>query len=142
MSLLNSIRRLIARFRYPVSLPEDVALALGVDLSNSLTYDNFVNRLCTCLPTRVCKFMPREEAERAFKTATHRERFQRNTVCSYDFNQGRVIFVLKFDEEGKLRRMYLQHKEIMSDQGLEIPLAWNPSKGGHLAESHYAGRCA
>lgn len=137
----SRFQRFIARFRYPVSLPEDVAVALGIDLSNFLTFDQFVGCLCSCLPTRIRKFMPRDEAEEAFQSAISKERFLRNTLCSYEFNQGRIVFVLKFDEEGRLRRMYLQHKLISSDQGLEIPLAWEPTKEYHsVPMAHYAGR--
>ena len=85
--------------------------------------------------------MPREEAEKAFGSAVSKERFQRNTLCSFDFNQGRIVFVLKFDEEGRLRRMYMQHKDISSDQGLEIPLAWEPTiEGDVVPPAHHAGR--
>lgn len=138
--LMEPIRRFIARFRYPISLPEDVAAALGIDLSNFLTFDQFVGRVCGCLPTRLRKFMPRDEAERAFQKAVSKERFQQNSLFSFDFNEGRIVFVLKFDEQGRLRRMYMQHKRISGDEGLEIPLSWEPSKERSESHAYYAGR--
>lgn len=143
MKMIDSFGRFLARFRYPVSLPEDIAAALGIDISNFLTYDQFVSKICSCLPTKIRKFMPREEAEKAFQLAISKERFQRNTLCSYEFSQGRIVFILKFDEEGRLRRLYMQQKHIISDQGLEIPLAWEPLREQDaVPAAHYAGRCA
>lgn len=113
------------RMRYPVSLPEEVAEALGVHLSNESSFDEFLNRLCcpSCCPTRLMKFMPREKVEKLFKKATIKEKFKQNTIISYHFSEGWVEFVLQFDEQSRLRRIYLQHKQITQDRGIEIPLA-------------------
>lgn len=124
MKALESLYRLLLRFRYPVSLPEDVAHALGIQVSNFLTFDEFVNQLVSpeCRPTRLTKFMPRDKAEEAFQGAQRTERFKQNTLISYYFNEGWMEFVLFFDEQSRLRRIYLQHKQIAQDSGIEIHL--------------------
>lgn len=125
MKAWELLSRLIVRFRYPVSLPEDVAQALGIHMSNFLTFEEFVNQLMSpeCRPTRLTKFMPRDKAEEAFQGAQRTERFQQNTLISYYFSEGWMEFVLSFDEKSRLRRIYLQHKQICSDKGIEIQLS-------------------
>lgn len=122
--VLNLFYRLFLRFRYPVSLPEDVAKALGVSFSNYISFEDFVKKLTcpSCQPTKLKKFMPREEAEAAFHEALRKERFQHNTLFSYYFNEGWMEFVLQFDEHSRLRRIYIQHKKIVQEEGIEIPL--------------------
>lgn len=112
------------RFRYPVSLPEDVANALGIEVSNLVTFDTLVRRLTcsSCVPTRLYKYMPRQLAERAFSQAPRRECFAQTSLFSYHFNQGWLEFVLEYDRESLLRRVYLRHSSIEGDLGLEIPL--------------------
>jgi len=112
------------RFRYPVTLPEDVAQALGIEMSNFVTFEEFVKCLIDpqCCPTRLMKYMPREKAEAAFGTAQRTERFCQDTLCSYYFNEGWMEFILKFDEKERLRRLYLLHKQIKEDKGVEISL--------------------
>lgn len=116
--------RFFLRFRYPVSLPEDVAQALGINVSNFLTFEEFVNQLISpaCRPTRLTKFMPREQAEAAFQSALRKERFQQNSLYSYYFSEGWMEFILLFDDQSRLRRIYLQHKKIAREEGIEIPL--------------------
>ena len=116
--------RLLLRLRYPVSLPEDVAQALGIHMSNFLTFEEFVSQLISpeCRPTRLIKFMPRHKAEEVFEGAQRTERFKKNTLISYYFSEGWMEFVLFFDEESRLRRLYLQHKKIEQDKGVEIQL--------------------
>lgn len=124
MKAFDLVYRFFLRFRYPVSLPEEVASALGVPFSNFLTFDEFVRQLTcrSCKPTRLMKFMPREEAEEAFHTALCKERFNQKTIVSYYFNEGCLEFVLQFDQNSRLRRIYVQHKKIQEDQGIEIQL--------------------
>lgn len=124
MKVLDVLYRVFLRFRYPVSLPEDVADALGVQVSNFLSFEEFVNQLISpsCRPTRLKKYMPRAEAEAAFHGALRKERFKQNTLFSYYFNEGWMEFVLLFDEHSRLRRVYLQHKKITRQEGIEIPL--------------------
>ena len=125
MKALDYLYRFFLRFRYPVSLPEDIASAFGVELSCYLTFDEFVGRLESpeFRPTRLKKYMPREEAESAFCLACCVDRFNEKSLFSYYFNEGWMEFVLLFDDQGLLRRVYLQHRRIESDLGLEIPLA-------------------
>ena len=116
--------KLVLRFRYPVSLPGDVAGALGIDVSNYVTYQEFERLIScpSCKPTKLTRFMPRDEAEQAFKSACRKERFQQNTQFSFYFNEGWVEFILKFDNQSRLRRIYLQHKNVQNDAGIEIQL--------------------
>jgi hypothetical protein len=67
--------------------------------------------------------MPREEAEAAFQTALRKEKFLHNSLFSYYFNEGWMEFVLQFDEHSRLRRIYIQHKKITQEEGIEIPLS-------------------
>lgn len=124
MKALDHLYRILIRFRYPVSLPEDVASALGIEVSNFLTFEQFVEYLTgpLCRPTRLTRFMSREKAEEAFQSAQCKESFHQNTLFSYYFSEGWLEFVLQFDEQSRLRRIYLQHKNIQSDTGIEIPL--------------------
>ena len=124
MKLFASIQHLWMRYRYPVSMPEDIAAALGIHLSNSLSFGDFVLQLSkpTCHPTRLSKFMPRETAEKAFCNAVRKERFCEKTLISYYFSEGWLEFMLQFDKESRLRRIYMLHRAIPSDQGIEIPL--------------------
>lgn len=124
MKALDILSRFFLRIRYPVSLPEEIAEALGVSLSNHAPFTEFVSRLAcpSCRPTRLTKFMPREKAEEAFQNAPRQEKFKQNTLISYQFNEGWVEFILQFDEQSRLRRIYLQHKHIEHDRGIEIPL--------------------
>lgn len=129
MKALGLLSRFFLRMRYPVSLPEEIAEALGVSLSNCASFNEFVSYLAcpSCKPTRLTKFMPREKAEEAFQNAPRREKFKQNTLISYQFNEGWVEFILQFDEQSRLRRIYLQHKQIEHDQGIEIALAVAPA---------------
>jgi hypothetical protein len=124
MKTLDSFSRFFLRFRYPVALPEDIASALGVEVSNYLTFDEFIGKLTgpECCPTRLMKFMPREMAEQAFNKAQRKEHFMRSSLFSFYFNEGWMEFKLEFDSDSLLRRMYIQHKEIEEDYGIELPL--------------------
>ncbi len=124
MNPLQFFRQLMLRFRYPVSLPEEIAEALGVNVTNSSSFHDVLRILCSpsCKPQKLTRFMPREQAERAFFNACRKERFHRNSLYSYYFNEGWVEFVLQFDDQSRLRRIYIQHKEIAQDQGIELPL--------------------
>ena len=126
----QSISYLFLRFRYPVSLPEDVAKALGIPFSNFLTFNHFIKKLI-CLktpPTRLIKFMPRNDAELAFRLALRKERFKNHTHFSYYFNRGWLEFVLYFDEQSLLRRVYVQHKDFNKSNKVEISLINNQKK--------------
>src|SRR5689334_9523488 len=125
MKAIDLISRFLARLRYPVSLPEDIADALGINLSNALSFKEFVRQLAapTLKPTTLCKFMLRDQAEKVFCNAPCQERFGQSTLISYYFNEGWLEFVLKFDNQCRLRRIYLHHKEIPNEEGIELPLS-------------------
>jgi hypothetical protein len=124
MKAFDHLCRFFIRFRYPITLPEDVAEALGIHLSNYITFDQFVDMLVSpsCKPTRLKKYMPREEAEEAFEKAHSKEQFKRSSLFSFYFSEGWIEFVLEYDEQSLLRRMYLQHKNIKQERGIEISL--------------------
>lgn len=124
MGAYDQFCRFFLRFRYPVSLPEDVAQALGLQISNFVTFNQFVHYLSepTCRPTRLHKFMPREDAEAAFQNAHTKECFVRSSLFSFYFPEGWIEFTLEFDENERLRRLYLNHKHIKFERGIEICL--------------------
>lgn len=122
MKVIKHFRRLFCRFRYPVSMPEDIATDLGLDISNSLTFQQFINRLTDPChrPTKLTRFMPREQAEDIFRRALRKERFQQNTSFSYHFKSGWMEFILQFDEQSRLRRVYIRHKDLKHKHELGI----------------------
>ena len=66
--------------------------------------------------------MPKEKAQEAFQKA-HQEHFNRTSLFSFYFAEGWMEFVLEFDEQSRLRRMFLHHKNIKQERGVEIHLA-------------------
>lgn len=120
----HNLLRFLLRFRYPVSLPEDIAIALGLELSNYMSFDQVLERLThpSSPPLRLQRFMSRDGAEECFESAVRQEKFRRRTLCSYYFNKGWLEFELRFDEQARLRRLYLHHRSLSADRGVEIPL--------------------
>jgi len=111
------------RLRYPFSTPEDVGSDFGLNLTNQLSFQEFINCLTNPSnhPTKISKFMPRDTVENLFHEARHKEVFRHNTLISYYFNEGWMEFLLYFDENSKLRRVYICHKELK--QKIEIPIS-------------------
>lgn len=132
MKAMDWMLHFFLRLRYPVSLPEDIAVDLGVNVSNLLTFEEFVSQLTnlSSCPRRLTRFMPRDEAEAAFKSAQRKERFGRTSLYSYYFHEGWLEFNLHFDEQSRLRRIYVQHKYLVCERGIEIVL----NRGTHLSE--------
>ncbi len=124
MHFLESITRLICRFRYPVSLPEDVAHDLGMHLPNTLNFQEFIQLLSSPhhRPSRLRKFMPRLQAEHVFELALKKESFRSSSLFSYYFNKSWLVIALYFDEEDRLRRIYLQCPACEQLDGFDIPL--------------------
>lgn len=122
MNLMKPLHRLFARFRYPVSMPEDVASDLGLSINNQLSFQEFINYLTnpTVKPTKLSRYMPRHEAECIFQTALRKERFKHDSLFSYYFNGGWMEFVLQFDEQSRLRRLYIKHKDIKQRHEISI----------------------
>lgn len=117
MQLFAAVRHMFIRFRYPVSLPEEVAQSLGVDIQNTIGFKKFLHTCRLCHPTRITKFMPRMEAERAFHSALRKERFTSSSLYSFYFNEGWLEFELQFDANSLLRRVYVHHK-LLEDSGI------------------------
>lgn len=124
MQAFDWLFNFLIRFRYPVTLPEEIATDLGISVSNFMTFEEFVCKLTcvSCRPKRLKRFMPRDAAEAAFECAQRKERFSKNTLFSYYFHEGWLEFSLHFDDQSRLRRIYLQHKHLAREQGVEIPL--------------------
>ena len=66
--------------------------------------------------------MPREKAEKAFISAQRKEHFMRSSLFSYYFSEGWMEFKLEFDSKSLLRRIYIQHKTIEDERGIELHL--------------------
>ncbi len=124
MTLMDSLTRLISRFRYPVSMPEDVAHDLGFHLPNTLCYRDFLKLLSSAQyrPTKLWKMMPRELAEATFQSALKKENFKSSSLFSYYFNKSWLVFALYFDEDHRLRRLYLQCPSCVSVNSFDILL--------------------
>ena len=110
MQLLENFSRLLCRFRYPVSLPEDVAADLGLKLPNTLSFKDFIQTLASehSCPANLRKWMPRFKAEAFFQSAVRKEIFKSNSLFSYKFNQGWIVISLYFNEDSLLTRLFLQ----------------------------------
>lgn len=125
MKTLECFSRFLLRFRYPVTLPEDIAKDLGIDVPNSIKFEELIRKLTSpeCCPGNFKKYMRRADAEKAFNGAQRKERFMQISLFSYYFNEGWVEFKLEFDNESLLRRMYIQHKIIQNERGFELHLS-------------------
>lgn len=140
--VLKPFKRFLTRWRYPVCCPEDISQALGLRLSNQLTFDELISQLTSpqCSINSLYKFMNRTAAEASFGNALHIERFRHTTLVSYFFSEGWVEFNLHFDGEDKLRRVYLQHHCIPSNLGVEIALR-DPKTLFSAVSKRYATAC-
>ena len=124
MHLRESLLRLISRFRYSVSLPEDIAHDLGLFLPYAPSFQEFLTLLTTSPypPTRLRRYMSRRQAEQAFETALRKECFPSCSLFSYYFDAGWLVFTLHFDEEERLRRVYMQCPLYAPIEGSELHL--------------------
>lgn len=122
MKVFEHLSRLFVRFRYPVSLPEDVASDLGLELTNKLSFQEFIDRLTDPRhsPTKLSRFMPRDDAESIFCLAKKKERFKQDSLFSYHFKGGWMEFSLQFDEQSRLRRLYIRHKYLKKKHEIHI----------------------
>ena len=124
MSLVESARHFLVRFRYPVSLPEEVGEALGCELSNKLRFYDLLKKLLDPHTrfSKIYRGMTKEKSEKAFRGALRKELFGSYSLYSFYFTQGWLEFELQFDEHELLRRVYLHHKLISYPHGYEIAL--------------------
>ena len=131
MKLVLRATDLLMRLRYPASLPEEVAQALGLEIGNFLSFKKFLHALTSpdICPKTLFRFMPRQEAEQAFEGALRKELFAYSSLFSFYFPEGWLEFELQFDQELRLRRVFLHHKLISCPSGFELPLttphAWH-----------------
>lgn len=107
--LLSSIKLGYNRLRYPFSMPEDIGEDLGLDITNQLNFESFLQLLCSssCLPQNLQKYMERDHVEKHFSHAFRTDRFSDKTLVCYYFKQGWIEFELKYDDENRLRRIWL-----------------------------------
>jgi len=124
MKALIRCSRLFLRFRYPVTLPEDIAYALGIEVSNFDTFDTFIKKLThpSSLPTKLAKYMPKNKVDEAFSHAQKKEHFGSTSLYSFYFSEGWMEFKLEFDPNSLLRRIYIHHRRIQAEQGIEMRL--------------------
>ncbi|MBT3394282.1 MAG: hypothetical protein HN411_04140 [Waddliaceae bacterium] len=125
LKILELFSTLRMRWYYPVSLPADISLALGIDLpQKKIAFEDLMRFLISpkIRPKRLKRFMPREKAEAVFNGAVRKDVFAYNSVYSYYFRNGWLEFILQFDNKSRLRRIYVQHKDIYQDDGVEINL--------------------
>ncbi|SCA63319.1 Uncharacterized protein SCG7086_AO_00150 [Chlamydiales bacterium SCGC AG-110-P3] len=118
------IGRFLCRFRYPVSLPQDIAEVLDLRVTNFIRFDKLLQMVTgpeTC-PARLSRMMPRAHAERVFRSAVRIDCFHSKSLYSYYFPGGWLEFTLYFDDSSRLRRMFVQHRSIVNEQGVEINL--------------------
>ncbi len=122
--IYNAITHMKVRMRYPYALPSDIGTSLGQSIDDSITFPLLLKILSNLQePRSLARFMNRDRAEKSFILATRCERFTTSTLYSFRFNEGWIEFELHFDEEDKLRRLFILHKEIVSCDRIEIPLS-------------------
>ncbi len=121
MLLVDRISRIFAHLRHPVSLPQDLSKALGIPLSNRISFDDLIS----CLRGSCCSLkrgMPRQEVERRFSTACRVEIFRHHALFAYFF-KGRWLEVsAKYDLKGRLSHLYVLHELIPEERGIEVHL--------------------
>lgn len=124
MDIFTHVLQILVRLRYPVSMPEDISSALGIQVGNSIRFKQLLEQL-TAPTLKICnftKFMPREEAERFFKEALRKDRFKQSSLYSFYFTEGWLEFELFFDDDSKLRRLYFHHRQLPSPSKHELML--------------------
>jgi len=123
LTLWLRLTKLVARIWYPVALPEDIAHCFNLKVSNLLSQEELVRvlRKSQSYTAFLSRYMPRDIAESVFRRATSIESFGDKTIISYYFIGGWMEYVLQFDAEDRLRRVYLAHRAL--ERGSEeIPL--------------------
>ncbi len=128
MKLTKCISKLFQRIKNPISLPEDIGRDLGIQiLYNELSFQDCIEKLltCDCESKHLVRLMPREDAEMLFKSAIRKETFRDTSLFSYYIYDGWLAFKLIFDDQNRLRRIYLQHHALdcpENEDGLEMIL--------------------
>ncbi len=129
--------KILARFRYPVSMPSDIADALGIQLTNTVRFKDLLLQLTSpeLTLTHLTKYMSRKSAENTFKHALRKECFQQSSLFSFYFNEGWLEFELHFDETSKLRRLYIHHKLLLYPSGYELSLQTKNEQALHIDDT-------
>lgn len=124
MSVLYALNRLFNRFRYPFSMPDDLASDLGVSIVPGMSFEGFLEHLKFSAnhPTKLWKFMPRYQAERRFQSAIKKEVFPSSTFFSYSFHQSWLLLVLHFDGQSRLRRLHVQCPSSIAKKSFDLSL--------------------
>jgi hypothetical protein len=124
MRLFYYLAKLYSGWQYRLYSFKEVADDLGVDVPGNIAFEGFVKALTTQYghSAKLTKFMPRDDAEKVFASAIKKERFSRHSLYSYYFDKDWVGFYLQFDQNSKLRRLYIQHKNFKKHSGEEIEL--------------------
>ncbi len=138
--IVKTLSHFFSHFRYPASLPEDVALDLGVDLPRAPTFCKFIEALSSphLYSKKLYKLMSKEEVERAFSRALKRENFRSTTLFSYFFTEGWLVLTLYFDENKKLQRLYVQCPSGLGiKEGFDISLCPKYYSENFLVPSHF-----
>ena len=122
MKLWSRLTTLVARIWYPVALPEDIAHCFGLKVSNFLPLEELIRILSKSqsYTAFLSRYMPRDIAESVFRQATSIESYGEKTIISYYFIGGWIEYVLQFDREDRLRRVYLSHR---ATEQMEISLS-------------------
>ncbi|MCB1181343.1 MAG: hypothetical protein KDK55_04905 [Chlamydiia bacterium] len=120
----KSLLRLLSRFRYPASLPEEVASDLGLFIPNTISFKDFMSFLRSnhCCPTTLKRGMDRFDAERVFSSPLKKEIFSSRTLLSYYFAKGWLVITLFFDEGGQLTRAQVQCPMPTEIEGFDLHL--------------------
>ncbi len=124
MKLFYYLASLCSRWQYPLSSFKEVVDDLGVNVPGNIALKEFVKALTSqhCHLTKLTKFMSRDDAEKVFASAIKKERFSGHSLYSYYFDNQWMGFYLQFDQNSKLRRIYVQHKDFKKQCGEEIKL--------------------
>lgn len=120
----KSLIRLMSRFRYPVSLPEEIACDLGLMIPNTIQCKDLIRFLSSpnLPPIKLKKYMPRFRAESHFRSPVKSESFPNRTLFSYYLGKGWVVVSLYYDDQALLRRVSLQFPKNLEDISLDLPL--------------------
>jgi hypothetical protein len=105
-------------------LPDELLKTLGLDLEGKSSIEDFVEKLnhSKSLHVKLKKFMTRREVENTFLSAEKKEHFSRHSLYSYYFSKGWLGFFVSFDQDLKLRRVYLQYKSLRYQDFIELYL--------------------
>jgi hypothetical protein len=105
-------------------LPDELLKTLGLDLKGNSSIEDLLEKLnhSKSLHIKLKKFMTKREVENAFISAEKKEHFSRHSLYSYYFSKGWVGFFVSFDQDLKLRRVYLQYKSLRYQDTIELYL--------------------